>query len=92
MMTWLLAEHAISIEPLSHPFFFILRTSYSTPQHTTAPVTNSPDTVDLKSEKATNVVGQVSGFVLKFKEVIDVAVSTNPRLLCPGQALALNCR
>ncbi|KAJ5231287.1 uncharacterized protein N7469_005875 [Penicillium citrinum] len=36
-----------------------------------------------KSAKVTSVVGKVSGFVLKFKGVIDLAVQTNPQAALP---------
>jgi hypothetical protein len=76
MMTWLLAEHAISVAPLSHPFFFILRTSYSTPQHTTAPVTNSPDTVDLCQYLGVPMITRWGGYAhCRLKITINIYLS-----------------
>lgn len=42
-----------------------------------------------KSSKVTNAVGGASGFVLKFKSVIDLAVGTNPQAALPWAGVCI---
>lgn len=42
-----------------------------------------------KSTKATSAVGKVSGFVLKFKDVVDFAVGTNPQAALPWAGVCI---
>ncbi|KAJ5692728.1 hypothetical protein N7462_002151 [Penicillium macrosclerotiorum] len=42
-----------------------------------------------KTEKITNTVGNVIGFVNKFKDVIDLAVSTNPQAALPWAGVCI---